>query len=103
MPLLYRPTGVVRYPLGMQVEVLYFGVLKDLLRRDRERIYLAGPVSVEALLQRIRGVAPQRDDSLWASLAVAVNGVYAGRGDLVRDGDEVALLPPVSGGLGWAA
>jgi molybdopterin converting factor small subunit len=86
----------------MQVEVLYFGVLKDLLRRERERIELAGPVSVEALLERIRGVE-HRDETLWASLAVAINEVYACRGDLVRDGDEVALLPPVSGGLGSAA
>jgi len=86
----------------MQVDVLYFGVLKDLLRRERERIELAGPVSVEALLERVRGPEPG-NDSLWESLAVAVNEMYAGRGDLVRDGDEVALLPPVSGGLGWAA
>ncbi len=86
----------------MQVEVLYFGVLKDLLRRERERIELAGPVSVEALLERIR-VAERSNDSLWESLAVAINEVYAGRGDLVRDGDEVALLPPVSGGTGSAA
>jgi len=86
----------------MHVEVLYFGVLKDVLRRERERIELAGPVSVEALLGRIRETE-RGNDSLWESLAVAINGVYAGRGDLVRDGDEVALLPPVSGGLGWAA
>jgi molybdopterin converting factor small subunit len=86
----------------MQVEVLYFGVLKDLLGRERERIELVGPVSVEAMLERIRGVE-RGHESLWDSLAVAINEVYAGRGDLVRDGDEVALLPPVSGGLGWAA
>jgi molybdopterin converting factor small subunit len=91
----------VRYALVMQVEVRYFGVLKDLLRRDRQCLELAGPISVEALMHRIRG-AERGDDALWNSLAVAINEVYSGRDDLVRDGDEVALLPPVSGGLGAA-
>ncbi len=35
---------------------------------------------------------------LWSALAIAVNQSYAARGCLLRDGDEVALLPPVSGG-----
>jgi molybdopterin converting factor small subunit len=37
--------------------------------------------------------------SLWDSLAVAVNQEYARPGDVLKDGDEVALLPPVSGGV----
>ncbi len=32
------------------------------------------------------------------SISVAVNADYARMGDAVRDGDEVAFLPPVSGG-----
>jgi len=81
----------------MQVQVLYFGVLKDLLRRDREQIDLVGTASVESLLSRIR--ASQSAPELpWNSLAVAVNQVYAQRDQVLRDGDEVALLPPVSGG-----
>ena len=35
---------------------------------------------------------------IWQSIAVAVNQEYARGGDVLRDGDEVALLPPVSGG-----
>ena len=31
---------------------------------------------------------------------MAVNQEYARVGDVLKDGDEVALLPPVSGGLG---
>ena len=33
------------------------------------------------------------------SIAVAVNQEYARAADVLRDGDEVALLPPVSGGV----
>jgi len=37
---------------------------------------------------------------VWASIAVAVNGEYARAAHVLADGDEVALLPPVSGGSG---
>ena len=36
----------------------------------------------------------------WDAIAVAVNQEYAQAGDVLKDGDEVALLPPVSGGCG---
>jgi hypothetical protein len=39
-----------------------------------------------------------REDRLWQSLAVAVNREYCLRDAVLHDGDEVALLPPVSGG-----
>ncbi len=81
----------------MQVQVLYFGVLKDVLQRDREQIDIAGATSVEKLLSQIRSTQPGRDLP-WSSLAVAVNQVYAKRDHILREGDEVALLPPVSGG-----
>jgi molybdopterin converting factor small subunit len=37
--------------------------------------------------------------SVWDSIAVAVNQEYARADDVLKDGEEVALLPPVSGGL----
>jgi molybdopterin converting factor small subunit len=57
----------------------------------------AGEISLDELWQllaeRHPGLSPMRD-----TLAFAVNGEYA-RGDaLVSPGDEVAVLPPVSGG-----
>jgi molybdopterin converting factor small subunit len=36
---------------------------------------------------------------MWDSIAVAVNQEYAKADVVLKDGDEVALLPPVSGGL----
>ena len=38
------------------------------------------------------------DEGLWRSLAVAVNREYSSLAVVLREGDEVALLPPVSGG-----
>ncbi len=58
----------------MQVRVLFFGVLKD----------LTGRVSA------LKGVL--------GSIAISVNQEYAGADAKLHSGDEVALLPPVSGG-----
>ncbi len=82
----------------MQVRVLYFGVLKDLLHREGDHLQLPAAASVETLLAAVRENwgGPDR---VWETLAVAVNQEYAPVDLLLHDGDEVALLPPVSGGL----
>lgn len=83
----------------MQVQVLYFGVLKDLLQRDREVVFLPGKASVSTLLEHYRTIAPEQTD-LWRSVAVAVNQQFARADQLLCETDEVAMLPPVSGGCG---
>jgi molybdopterin converting factor subunit 1 len=82
----------------MRVRVLYFGVLKDSFGQEGELLELREGASVEMLLRilRERKVVQEK---LWQSLAVAVNQEYAKVADGLKDGDEVALLPPVSGGL----
>jgi molybdopterin converting factor subunit 1 len=81
----------------MRVCVLYFGVLKDLVGHGRSEMDLAESASVAELLEAHRRLVKGRE-SLWDSIAVAVNQEYARAGDVLKDGDEVALLPPVSGG-----
>lgn len=81
----------------MQVRVLVFGVLKDLLRGDQEPVELPEGATVRTLLDHLRSQLPDRGNVL-ASIAVAVNQQYALAAQPLRDGDEVALLPPVSGG-----
>ena len=83
----------------MRVRLLVFGVLRDHFGAGEHWVELPGETcSVAALLEQL-----QRDTAsvggLWASLAVAVNRQYAKATDLLHTGDEVALLPPVSGGL----
>jgi molybdopterin converting factor subunit 1 len=81
----------------MRVYVLYFGVLKDLVGHGRSEMNLAESASVGELLEAHRGMA-KGQEALWESIAVAVNQEYARPEDVLREGDEVALLPPVSGG-----
>jgi molybdopterin converting factor subunit 1 len=82
----------------MRVCVLYFGVLKDVVGNASTEMDLAEGASVGELLRVHRGLA-KGPESLWDSIAVAVNQEYARAADVLRDGDEVALLPPVSGGI----
>jgi molybdopterin converting factor small subunit len=79
----------------MRVCVLYFGVLKDVMGRSRTVMEVAEGSSVAELLAVHRGLAT---GFAWDSIAVAVNQVYARTDCLLKDEDEVALLPPVSGG-----
>jgi molybdopterin converting factor small subunit len=77
----------------MRVKVLYFGVLKDYFG-DSADVGLPDGADVAALLVQHE----DRANIIWKSIAVAVNRQYAKAGDVLHDGDEVALLPPVSGG-----
>jgi molybdopterin converting factor subunit 1 len=79
------------------VRVLYFGVLKDAFGRVGEEMELAEGASVADLIAACRGRSAGAG-GVWDSMAVAVNQEYARAADVLKDGDEVALLPPVSGG-----
>lgn len=81
----------------MRVTLLAFGMLRDLIPAAGTPLDLPDGATVRSLLDvcqaRAAGEAP-----VWASVAVAVNGEYARSSHILADGDEVALLPPVSGG-----
>jgi molybdopterin converting factor subunit 1 len=81
----------------MRVKVLFFGMLKEMLSTDSQTLDLPQGATVDAVLGHYRKLLPQQP-GLWSALAVAVNQHYSQSSCLLREGDEVALLPPVSGG-----
>ena len=81
----------------MRINLLYFGTLKDLFARDSETLEMPDGATVDALFSLLRARTSKQSE-LWRTLAVAVNRNYAGLSTVLREGDEVALLPPVSGG-----
>jgi molybdopterin converting factor subunit 1 len=83
----------------MRVRVLFFGILKDLAGKSSDSLDLADGASVCEVLEHYGEQSPRLKEAL-ASIAVAVNREYAGAGTVLKSGDEVALLPPVSGGSG---
>lgn len=83
------------------LNVLYFARLRDTLGRDAERIDLpAGVTDVKGLLEwlRARGDAWATELAPGRSVRAAVNQDMAQPDTPVRDGDEVAFFPPVTGG-----
>lgn len=81
----------------MQVRVLFFGVLKDLAGHGSEMLTLPDEATVADVVEHYQGriFALQ---GMASSIAISVNQEYAAADVSLRSGDEVALLPPVSGG-----
>ncbi len=78
------------------VKVLLFGAAADRAGTREVELSVGGGTLAELwdlLAERHPGLVPMRD-----TLAFAVNGEYARMGERVSPGDEVAVLPPVSGG-----
>lgn len=80
----------------MRIRVLVFGVLKERLGGAERALDLGEHATVADVLAWARELLGE--GGLTRSLAVAVNREYAAGDAELRDGDEVALLPPVSGG-----
>ncbi|HYM08304.1 MAG TPA: molybdenum cofactor biosynthesis protein MoaE [Terriglobales bacterium] len=81
----------------MQVRVLFFGVLKDLAGKASDSISLPENATLGDVLSHYEQIIPRLRDTA-PSLAMSVNREYAGPATRLSSGDEVALLPPVSGG-----
>jgi molybdopterin converting factor subunit 1 len=86
-----------RYTESMQVKVLFFGMLKDLAGQASESLDLNEDATLGDLISRFAERVPQMKEML-PSVAMAVNQHYAAADRKLKDGDEIALLPPVSGG-----
>ncbi|HUK43078.1 MAG TPA: molybdenum cofactor biosynthesis protein MoaE [Candidatus Bathyarchaeia archaeon] len=81
----------------MRVRVLYLGMLKDLAGRDKEQLQLPENSRLGDLFEQLQRTIPKLTD-LRGAIALAVNCNYSDPSTVLRDNDEVALLPPVSGG-----
>jgi len=81
----------------MKIGVLFFGVLKDVVGRSNETVDLPEGARVREVLLYYAREAPGFE-AMAPSLAISVNREYSGADRALREGDEVGLLPPVSGG-----
>jgi len=88
-----------RFKPFMKVYVLFFGITHDLTGCAQEQVELPEGESLEGLRRRYESRFP-RLLSVGSSLLLAVNQEIAKGFTILRDGDEVAFMPPVSGGVG---
>ncbi len=83
----------------MRVKVLFFGQLKDIVGRGEEHVDLAEGASVRDLFARYHATYP-RLAQFEPAVVASVNQEYARWSERLKPNDEVAFLPPVSGGFG---
>jgi MoaE-MoaD fusion protein len=83
----------------VHVKVLFFGMLKDIVGLAEDHIEVADGTRVESVFTRYARDFPRLTD-LESSIVLACNHEFCDRSAAVREGDEIAFLPPVSGGNG---
>jgi MoaE-MoaD fusion protein len=89
---------MVPYKFMMRVRVLFFGMLKELVGRPSEDADFPPGSDLRAVFDRYADHYPRLRE-LASSIVVARNQEFAQLSATITEGDEVAFLPPVSGGL----
>ncbi len=80
----------------MKINLLSFGIAKDITGQRFLAVELSNGASVAALRSMLVERFPRL--SGLASVRLAVNGEYANEDHALKEDDEVAIIPPVSGG-----
>jgi len=80
----------------VKVRVLFFASLRERLGCSEVVRTLEAGATAGELIDRLREEFPDLDGA--GRFAIAVNSDYTDAGTPLADGDEVALIPPVSGG-----
>lgn len=83
----------------MRVRVLFFGMLKDMAGGAQDSIDITGGETLAAVFDRCVSRAPALARAR-PGVVPARNQQFAKWSDTAADGDEIAFLPPVSGGAG---
>ena len=84
-------------PAPVTITVRYFAILRDLLGKSQDRLEMEPGTTVGSVYPLVIG-DNERLARLRRSMMVMVNHEYVDDDYLLNDGDEVAFIPPVSGG-----
>ncbi len=80
----------------MTIKILAFGIAKEILGDASIQRSFEQELNVVGIKDWLETQYP-RFKSL-SSFAIAINGEYAKPDSIIKSGDEVAIIPPVSGG-----
>ncbi len=81
----------------MQIRVLFFGVVKDITGRAADLLELPAGASAGTVFDHYAVTFP-RLRAMERSVLLARNQGFVQPSEVIADGDEIAFLPPVSGG-----
>ena len=79
------------------IKIKFFALLKESTRLKEMSLEASPGLSCEGILASLRERFPHLSPLLSTCL-LAVNGSYAVKETVLSEGDELALIPPVSGG-----
>jgi molybdopterin synthase catalytic subunit len=82
----------------MQVRILFFGMLKELTGRGSDHLTLPEHATLVDVFVHYEEITPGLAE-LASSIAISINQEFARPDSQLREGDEIAFLPPVSGGM----
>ena len=80
----------------MILKILLFGVTRDIVGGSNLDIQIPDGQNVGGMMKELKTLYPEF--SKLKSLLVAVNNDYADEDMVLTQNDEIALIPPVSGG-----
>jgi molybdopterin synthase sulfur carrier subunit len=80
----------------MKVQVLLFGIARDIVGQRHLAFEHSGPIDVKSFKQALQDKYPKMNHLSY--FKVAINQEFAADGQMLNEGDEIALIPPVSGG-----
>lgn len=83
----------------IKVKVLLFASLRDLFNKSDVEVTLDEKSTILDLRNKVfEKIDTKKKEGRWKTLMYAVNQNYASLETILKDGDEVAFLPFVSGG-----
>ena len=80
----------------MQINILAFGIAKEVIQGSQLKLKLDNPATVADVKKHLCRRFPEFER--LASLRIAVNNEYADDDHPLKEQDEVVIIPPVSGG-----
>ena len=81
------------------ITVKYFASLRSVAGKEEEQFNMGSETTLEKLSEEISKTAPKLGELIRGNkIIVSVNMDVVQSGAVIKDGDEIALLPPFSGG-----
>ncbi len=93
------PDPVVRIAFRVRIRVLFFGLIRDVVGQREDALDIPDGGRLDQVFEHYAVRYPKLR-AMSGSIVLALNQQFSPPSAMLAEGDEVALLPPVSGGSG---
>ena len=78
------------------IQLLSFGIISEIIDPDLNEIQFEQELSVQEFKEALMHFFPELKNH--SNFTIAINETYAQEDESIKDGDQIALIPPVAGG-----